>query len=156
MIRGLLEYFPADTVLFLRRIMSETTPPLYAIPILDRPPTSRLRSIILIPLSFLVLLLMHLSQLAAFPLSYIPGGLREAFWLYNRLIKESFGRLLILLSGGTILRITMEGMGEGEVEEIWKKDEEGRMVLGLERRSLFISNHQVSRRVGRVLSFRRM
>lgn len=40
----------------------------------------------------------------------------------------------------------MEGMGEGEVEEIWKKDEEGRMVLGLERRSLFISNHQVSRR----------
>lgn len=125
---------------------SDSSAPLYSIPIVDRPLRpllSRIRSWILLAGFTLFLLVIHTSQLVLYPFSYVPGGLRQFFWYYIGFSKDSFARILVFISRGTVLRITVdEGM---DVETLWVMDEdEGRKVLQLGERSVFIANHQVS------------
>lgn len=77
-----------------------------------------------------------------YPLSYIPGGLREFFWYYIRLSKAAFARMLVCVCRGTTIRLSVD---EGiDLESMVERDEKGVVRrLNLGERVVFISNHQV-------------
>lgn len=79
---------------------------------------------------------MHSSQLILYPLSFIPGGLREAYWNYIDFTKESFVRVVIFLSGasgeGTELVVTL---GEGVERDSVMKKVEGEWRLKFDKRA---------------------
>lgn len=73
-------------------------------------------------------------------MSCVPGGIREYYWDYIRHSKESFARVLVLISRNTTLVITADD--SVDLSKVVKRD--GKLVsLKLEPRSLWISNHQV-------------
>lgn len=111
--------------------------PAHSIPILQRLPrgfVDKARTYSLTLFFLLCLFPLHLSQLFFYPLSFIPGGFRELYWWGIEASKESFGRLLLLISAPTSLIITA---GEGvDLDKVVKKDKEsGKWVLKLEERS---------------------
>lgn len=108
--------------------------PVQSIPILQRLPTSKLRTYALVFLFVALLLPIHLAQLFFYPLSFVPGGIRELYWFGVESSKCSFGRMLLLITKPTSLVITA---GEGvDLDKVCKKDEDsGKWVLELEDRA---------------------
>lgn len=111
-------------------------PGIHTIPLASRPaPSLILTFAYLIPLTVLFII-MHSSQLILYPLSFVPGGLREAYWDYIDFTKESFVRVVIFLSGasgnGTELIITL---GEGVERESVMKKVEGEWRLKFDKRA---------------------
>lgn len=111
--------------------------PAHSIPLLQRLPRTSLQKIktyALVLFFFLCLLPIHLVQLFYYPMSYVPGGIRECYWWGIEATKESFGRLLLLISAPTTLVITA---GEGvDLDKVCRKDKEtGKWMLKLEDRS---------------------
>lgn len=108
--------------------------PVQSIPILQRLPTSKLRTYLSVLLFILILLPIHLAQLFFYPMSFIPGGIRELYWFGVESSKCSFGRLLLLITKPTSLVITA---GEGiDLDKTVKKDaDSGKWMLNLEDRA---------------------
>lgn len=105
-------------------------------PISDRPITTASRAYCYVYTTLLCSMLsfMHLSQLLLYPLSFIPGGLREFYWWYIRKSKESFGgRLMIFLGGKTKLELTFNQ--SINLNDLVDKDENGNLILKFDRRA---------------------
>jgi hypothetical protein len=111
--------------------------PAHSIPLLQRLPRTslqKLKTYSLVLFFFACLFPIHLAQLFFYPMSYVPGGIRECYWWGIEATKESFARMLLLISAPTTLVITA---GEGvDLDKVCYKDKEsGKWMLKLEDRS---------------------
>ncbi|KAL8292812.1 hypothetical protein RQP46_000506 [Phenoliferia psychrophenolica] len=117
-------------------------PGIHTVPIVQRPPADRLKGAVLAGLFTLLLLGMHLSQLVLWPMSLVPGGVRELYWDYIRFSKESWTKCLLWISQKTTLVVTVDD--SIDLATLVERDEDGTFkAFKFPQRTVWISNHQM-------------
>ncbi|SCV70800.1 BQ2448_3562 [Microbotryum intermedium] len=113
-----------------------------SIPIKERAPLSSGRSVLTVILFLVILVPLHCGQLLFYPLSLVPGGLRELYWWGIERTSEAFSTLLVFICAPSKIVLTVDD--SLDLAELYKKDPEtGRMKLNLDKRAVYMSNHQM-------------
>lgn len=102
----------------------------HEIPLPDRAPFSRWRTFAITFAFFAFLFPIHCAQLFFYPMSYVPGGIRELYWVGVRSSLNTFARCIVWISGQTTLVITADD--SVDLDTVVKKDKDsGKLMLNL-------------------------